>query len=748
MVTGRNQPCPCGSGRKYKHCHGLAPASPLAPTADASQALALLQSGRLSEAEAEAERLLAGNPGLGAAWACLGIARQQQGKDPIPALEAAGRALPQDATIRHMLGQALEEHGSLAQAAASLERAAALRADSAEVHNDLGRVRLALGDVAGAVASCRRAIELRADLAAAHGNLANAERARGAIDAAIAGYRRAIALEPGLALAHRELGALLAAAGRVMEAIPHFEHLVALRPEPALLSDYATLLVGLGRYAEGIRHYRAAIERQPTDARLHSNLAHALHCIGDFSGSIDAARRSLALDERLPEVYLHLGNALLALSEVPQADACYCDGLAIAADHQPLLTARTMTLRALGRLDDAEATAQRALAVRRAPDLLTLLGNLAADRGHFARATDCYQEALSLVPDLPEALVGISRTRRMTATDGAWRAAAERALARGIPVAHAINVYHALGKYHDDLGDSEAAFAAHASGNTLARRSGPAYDRAATTARIDAIIAAYDRPTLMQLANAGAGVAADRPTFIVGMPRSGTTLAEQILASHPEVYGADELLYWNLAADQARATPAAERAGTIARLGAAYIAQLARIAPAAARVIDKLPGNFENIGLIHAALPMAKFIHLERDPLDTCLSIFFQGFTSAHAYATDLEDLAHYYREYRRLIAFWRQTLPAGTLLDVRYESLVADPETWTRRMLGHLGLPWDARCLEFHRTERSVLTASGWQVRQPLNSTSVGRWRRYEGLLSPLIRALGDALPDTDSLR
>jgi hypothetical protein len=336
----------------------------------------------------------------------------------------------------------------------------------------------------------------------------------------------------------------------------------------------------------------------------------------------------------------------------------------------------------------------------------------------------------------------------MTAADSDWREAAERALARGIPLAHAVNLHHALGKYHEDLGESEAAFAEHASGNALARRSNPPYDRAATTARIDAILAAYDGPTLNALAAAGAGVSSDRPVFIVGMPRSGTTLAEQILASHPDVHGADELLFWNLAAEQAHTTPAGKRAETIARLATEYLAQLARHSSTTARVTDKLPGNFENVGLIHAALPMARFIHLERDPRDTCLSIFFQGFTAAHTYATDLDDLAHYYREYRRLMTHWRATLPAGTLLDVQYEGLVTDPDAWTRRMLGHVGLPWDARCLEFHRTERSVLTASGWQVRQPLHTSSVGRWQRYQRFLGPLIRALGDDLPDTASLQ
>ena len=197
-----------------------------------------------------------------------------------------------------------------------------------------------------------------------------------------------------------------------------------------------------------------------------------------------------------------------------------------------------------------------------------------------------------------------------------------------------------------------------------------------------------------------------------------------------------------------RRTPSARqsperRAATIAELGRAYLKGLATQAPDAARVIDKLPVNFRHVGLIHAALPGARFIHLERNSLDTCLSIYFQGFSAAHPYATDFGDLAHYYHEYRRLMAHWRAVLPPQTLLEVRYEDLVDDPEGWSRRMLAHIGLPWDPRCLEFHRTDRPVLTASNWQVRQPISKGSVERWRRYEQFIGPLREALGEDSAD-----
>ena len=678
---------------------------------------------------------------------------------------------PDAAEAHYLLAQALVVEGQLERAAESLTRATVLRPGFADAHNDLGRVLLALGRTDAAVASCHRALELRPRFAAALGNLANAELARGALAPAIEGYRKVIALEPALAEAHRNLGSALleageaeagiealqralqlrpdyaaaatqlaralAARGRAPEALPHYERLLAHDRRPETLNDFGMLLAGLGRFEAAAGCFREALARAPHDAALHANLGHVLHCLGDHRAAIDHSRRAIELDPRLPEAYLHLGNALLAINEMHAAEAAYRAGLETAPEHAQLHTAHAMAERALGRVDEAAASARRSLALSPdAADAVALLGSLAIDRGRFEEAEAQLRRALTLSPDLPEALIGLTAVRRMTAADAPWRDAAMRALSRGPPVAHSIGLHHALGKYCDDLGEADAAVEHHRRGHELARRSRPPYDRAATTARVTRTLSAFDRRALEELRRAG--LASERPVFVFGMPRSGTTLAEQILASHPEVHGAGEVLYWQFAADAELAAPPEQRAPTIAALGRRYLDLLAPLPAAAARVIDKLPSNFKNLGLIHAALPEARFIHLERHPLDTCLSIYFQGFSAAHAYASDLGDLAHYYREYRRLMAHWRVTLPPHLLLEVPYEALVDDPERWSRRMLEHIGLPWDPRCLEFHRTDRAVLTASNWQVRQPIGKSSIGRWRRYERFLAPLREALG----------
>jgi len=228
----------------------------------------------------------------------------------------------------------------------------------------------------------------------------------------------------------------------------------------------------------------------------------------------------------------------------------------------------------------------------------------------------------------------------------------------------------------------------------------------------------------------------------VGMPRSGTSLAEQILASHPAVFGAGELTYWGSAftAFEAAGFTSDIAADLIPGFAAAYLDRLAVLSKDALRVVDKMPENFMNVGLIHAAFPQARIIHMRRHPIDTCLSIYFQFLMiNTHAYSNDFADLAHFYSEYLRLTDHWRRTIPATALLEIPYEALIQDQEGWSRRMVDFLGLPWDPKCLDFHQTERIVTTSSNWQVRQKIHGASAGRFRNYEKFVEPLQRLMDD---------
>ncbi len=315
-------------------------------------------------------------------------------------------------------------------------------------------------------------------------------------------------------------------------------------------------------------------------------------------------------------------------------------------------------------------------------------------------------------------------------------------------------LHFALGKALLDSGDHDQAFVHLHEGNRL-ERAAFAYDAQATSEALLGIVRACT-PEFLQR-HAGNGDPAETPVFIVGMPRSGTTLLEQILASHPAIHGAGELTLLSglvrrlcgpdlhpLGHPRALAGIAPDG---FARLGRRYATELAALGPGSARIVDKMHDNFLYAGLIHLILPNARIIHCRRDPIDTCLSCYTKRFSTRVSYAYDLRELGRFYRGYEAVTAHWREVLPAECYAEVRYEDIVDDLEGEARRLVAFCGLGWDAACLEFHRTERAVRTASAMQVRQPLYRSSVGRWRDVAEHLGPLLETL-HPVPGADPLR
>jgi hypothetical protein len=274
----------------------------------------------------------------------------------------------------------------------------------------------------------------------------------------------------------------------------------------------------------------------------------------------------------------------------------------------------------------------------------------------------------------------------------------------------------------------------------------------ATLALFDRIESIFTRELIAQ--KSGSGNCSRLPIFILGMPRSGTTLIEQIIASHPLVYGAGEVPVFHDVVSSMRGADGQTIAypevvptlnpQAFRQIGARYIDELSRLAPSGERVTDKTPSNYYRVGLIHLALPEAKIIHSVRNPLDTCISCFSKLFNELY-YTYDLGELGRYYKRYERLMAHWRHVLPAHSILEVCYEDVIGDLEGQARRIIDYCGLPWDSRCLAFHKTNRPVRTASATQVRQPIYTTAVGRWRVYEEYLKPLLQALAIENPATD---
>lgn len=459
---------------------------------------------------------------------------------------------------------------------------------------------------------------------------------------------------------------------------------------------------------------REALAARPDDPRAWGLLARALVDQGRADDGVAALRRQVALSPGDAGAHANLGRVLGDLERAPEAEAAYDRALALAPDLRPALVGKAA---ARSRQGDHEAA-------------FKLLAPLLAAGVHDLRAACTFSQAAR---SLKRAEAGLPYLERVLAEPGL--SPQQRA---GVDYERG-HVLDALGRYAD-------AFAAIARANA-AFVPPPGPDPYVEV--MERVTAYFDADRLAGLPRAT--VASDLPVYIVGMPRSGTSLVEQILASHPRVHGAGELglipaiaTRLNAEAPDGRGYP--ERLGSLdpARLdGLAreLLDHLRAMAPGKARVTDKMPHNFIHLGLLAMLVPGARVIHCLRDPVDTCLSCFFQDFNDPHPYAADLARLGRHYRAYRDLMDHWARLAPLP-MLTVRYEDLVADPEAGSREMVAFCGLEWDPRCLEFHRSRRPVPTASRFQVQRPVYGTSVARWRRYAPHLGPLLDALGPLAP------
>jgi tetratricopeptide (TPR) repeat protein len=540
--------------------------------------------------------------------------------------------------------------------------------------------------------------------------------------------------------AHRDSGMLwkilsVALLRQGRDALPALHRAVQLLPrDPETHVNLGLALGAGGRREEALASYRRALELNPGSVEALGHLGALLRELGEREEALSVRRRALALDPRNAEHHCNLGSALFDLRRLNEAAAAFRDALALEPRNPRALMGLAATLRMQGRFAEAEENCRTAVALEpQNVEGLVLLGELHADRGQFTEERELFEQALAINPDLPEVYCSLAAHRKMTSGDGEWLKRVEGLLARPLPLEHEIGLRYALGKYFDDLGSYDEAFDSYRRANDLRRRHRQPYSREKFTKRVDRIIQLFDTEFLDERRCDASD--SELPVLIIGMPRSGTSLAEQILASHPAVFGGGELRFWEgafgvLEAERARGAHAAE---VLPQIAHDYLERVRALSATALRVIDKLPANFLYLGLFHAAFPRARIIHMQRHPLDTCLSIYSQDFFRMGTYANDLDELAHYYTQYVRVMCHWRTVLPAAALLEVSYEELIADQEGWTRRMLDFLGLPWDPRCLDFHRTDRVVLTASRWQVRQKISSASVGRWRKYEKHLGPL---------------
>ena len=566
------------------------------------------------------------------------------------------------------------------------------------------------GDLDQAEALYRQILDANPDHADALHLLGMIALARGSVGEAERLVGRAIAQDDANATYHCHLGLVYDADGRTDQAVAEFRRALAL-DETDLEAWYSLALTlhRAGRLGEAVGAYRELLARTPDDAESWCNFGAALKGTGETDAAIEAYRRAIEIKPDFPEAFYNLGNML---------------------QEQEAL--------------DAAATAfRRALSLR--PDFAAAacnLGNTLKQAGQIDAAIDAYTQALEIEPDYADAHRMLAFARKHTTRDKYVSAMESLFADAALDDTARIHLGFALGKAHEDLGDYDRAFGFLQQANTLQRATFD-YDVAHDAAFFDRLRTSFDASRLAQ--SDGPGANDPTPIFVLGMPRSGTTLVEQILASHPQVHGAGELsLLDEIAAscspDGAFADFPAQAAQldarALAELGDRYLAEVRQRDPAASFVVDKKPVNFRLVGLIRLILPAARIVHCRRDPMDTCLSIYKNFFATHNAFAYDLAELGQYYRLYNSLMAHWL-AVSGDAILEVRYEDLIANQRPESERLLAHCGLPWDDACLQFHKTERVVRTASAVQVRQPIFTSSVELWRRYERHLAPLRQAL-----------
>jgi tetratricopeptide (TPR) repeat protein len=622
-----------------------------------------------------------------------------------------------------------------------------------------------------------------ADVLVAEGN---AFMARGRPTVALASYQRALAVRPDCVPALNNRGVALRILGSSAEALASFDAALEIQPEHLdALNNRGRALVDLGRADEALRSFDKALAINPHGARALNNRGNALMKLRRAEEALASYQQALALEPRAADAHNNRGTALRELRRYDEALASFDRALALLPGNAEILCNAAHTLLDLGRAEDALANYDLAIALR--PDYDQAhngRGNALAKLGRENEALASYDRAISLAPGaapahnnkglalmqsgrveeggrLIEIAVGLDEKSGLALHNLSLAKKFEpgdaiisemEAFARNaspLDVDGRIYVHFALGKAYADIGRFEASFHHFSHGNGL-KRAQSDYDEPSVLGALARTRSTYSREAMAR--RGGHGDPSPLPVFVFGMPRSGTTLVEQILASHREVHGAGEINDFEMAVAElggaaggalTRPELALDMTGAqLDRIGANYIRRIRAAASAASRIVDKMTENFRFAGLIGLALPHARMIHVRRDPLDTCLSCFSTLFAEDLLYAYDLSELGHYHRAYEGLMDHWRAALPPGMMLEVRYEDVIADLEGQSRRIVDHCGLEWDAHCLEFHRSERSVRTASFAQVRRPLYPTSVGRWRNYEAFLGPLIAALDRADP------
>jgi len=746
---------------------------------DLNTAWQLHQERRYADAARCYHTLVERDPADAAALHLFGVLHHQNGYHA-RAVELIGRAIAvrPDAAAYH--ANLAEVHRALSQneeAAACCRTALHLQPNYPEAANNLGLAVFDRGRYTEAIEQYRAALGMRPDFAMAQNNLGNALRELGRIDEALDAFRAALALDADHALAHSNLGQMLVLQGQAEEALPHLQEAVRHQPNlPAAHNNLGNAYRALERWDEARAAYAAALdlaelerEQPQVQARVHANLGFTLQLQHRRGQAVTCFRRAAELAPDDVQIWRILGDAHAAIEDFTKALPCFQRVVALRPEWALAHSDLGGALQEEGRLSEAGACYRRALELE--PELFDGLinqGNLHEELGELVQAEDYYRRARKFYERAPGPLARLAVLLRGRLPDADRQAVRQRLDDTELAPGPRSALLFGLAQVHDARREYAEAAACLAEANPLAleqrRQQGRFYEPAAHSAFVDRLIAAFTPELFARLA--GTGDDARQLVFVVGMPRSGTTLVEQVLASHSQVHGAGELCLavnafqtlMDLAAepDELAVRLQALDAAAVGQLCGSYRKQLDAIVQvnreqalasqererpeqrgrgSIERIVDKMPDNYLYLGLLALLFPKATFVHVRRDPRDVAVSCWMTNFRSIR-WANDPEHLAGRIHDYRRLMSHWQAVLPVP-VHEVVYERLVDDFDAEARRLVTACGLEWEPACAQFHETKRPVRTASVTQVRQPLYRRSLARWHHYQTALADLFAQL-----------
>jgi tetratricopeptide (TPR) repeat protein len=682
-----------------------------------------------------------------------------------------------------MLASRLQGEGKLQQAENLVVQVLQAQPRHAPAWHVRGLIALGAGRQDLAREFLGRAVECDGNIALFQTNLGELNRQMKNVPAAIACGEKAVALNPRLVSAQSNLG------------IAYFDnkeydkaeacHREALKLDPNCapsLNNLGSIVRERRDYDTAIALYQKARAAQPDYLEPLNNLGATLARLDRHEEALRVLDAALAKNPQYVEALCNKGFAFLGLEQTGPALACFARAQALRPDSAEAWLGIARTRKDEYLLDEAETAVRRAIELDRTSDALCMLGSIQAAQGKPDLAREAFNAALEVDPACNSARMGLGNLLleegRFSEAEEIFRAAATDSEERmstlfslvqarkvkktdpelaelealdiaALPPNKAMFAHFALGKAYDDTGEADKAFPHFLKGCAI-KRARLTYDADAKERDFARLREIFSKDFIDS--RRSKGFASDKPIFVLGMPRSGTTLTEQIIASHPDVFGAGEIYdLLDIAGSTERGggtfpenMPGMTDAG-FAELGRRYVEGLEKRKPDARKLTDKMPINFLHIGLIHLILPQAKIVHVSRHPLDTCISCFTRLFAHNQDGTYELKDLGRFYKAYNDVMKHWRKVLPAGSFYDIRYEDLVDNTETQARSLIEYCGLDWNDACLEFYKHERNIRTASLLQVRQPIYKSSVARWKKYEKFLGPLIEGLGDALARDD---